>query len=573
MIAYNSRVEALINLFRRDLPDGDEYLKRLQLEFELIRHFDFEQHLIRVRKILDLADGIPYLTRGSAGASLVCYLLKISNIDPIKHRIPLARFMHRNRTDYPDIDIDFPSHLRDKLLERIYQRWPGKFARISNAVTHGPRSALREAVRESGYHQSYSRFLTPEDIMTYERAIAVRRRAAELEGEFKHYSLHCGGIVYFEEGVPRELKIGPNQINLTKDDIERAGMVKIDLLCNKGLSQLMDIDPSLQPHQYPETDDLTSQMLCDGDNIGLTFAESPTCRNALLAIQPRNVYEVALALAVVRPMAGGAHKSAVLRQWELSRDISDCLIYEDDAITLIQQTLNCDEETADRYRKAYKRGDAEIIDEFEDQCYDLHVIEQLQRLKKYGFCKAHAISYGRLVWALAYQKAHNPKRFWLATLNNCNSYYRPWVHMREAAAHWQLSWGRRPWYPNDKGTKLLSKHTKPKLFDDPESEFVQRRWWSDPTFLSTMYQKRGNREITFRGLIACGKEHWRGDKFVTYLTIGTDNGEYLDLYFGDRVNYEPHDWIMGTGITYESYNAKAVRVYAYKFGSIEDIYT
>ena len=554
------------------MPDDPQYQERLKKEFQLIEHFDFVGHILRVRQILDLAEGIPYLTRGSAGASLICYLLKISNIDPIRHNIPLARFMHYGREDYPDIDIDFPSHLRDELYERIYQKWPGKFARISNEVTHGTKSALREAIRETGYRKAFSRFLTPEDILPFDEAMEVRRRAAELEGEFKHYSLHCGGIVHFEKGVPKKLKIGANQVGLTKDDVARLGLVKIDLLCNRGLSQLMDIDPKLQPHQYPETDKATSKLFCEGDNIGLTFAESPTCRNAFLAIQPQNVYEVGLALAVVRPMAGGAHKSDVLQHWNKTRDVSQKLVYEDDAITLIQKELNCDEEEADRYRKGYKREDFRITQEFENKCKNQHLIGQLRRLKKYGFCKAHAISYGRLVWALAYQKAHNPKRFWQATLNNCNSYYRPWVHMREASAYWKISPGRRPWYSDDSGNKLLSENDKPKLFTAPEEEYLEKNWWSDPNFLSNMYQKKGNQEIFFRGLIACGKEHWRGDRFVTYLTIGTDNGEYLDLYFSGRVNYEPYDWIMGSGITYTSFNAKAVKVHAYRFGQVAEFY-
>ena len=56
----------------------------------------------------------------------------------------------------------------------------------------------------------------------------------------------------------------------------------------------------------------------------------------------------------------------------------------------------------------------------------------LNNLRKYGFCKAHAISYAQLVWQLAYQKAHFPKKFWRGTLKNVDTCYRNWVHLYEA---------------------------------------------------------------------------------------------------------------------------------------------
>ena len=56
-------------------------------------------------------------------------------------------------------------------------------------------------------------------------------------------------------------------------------------------------------------------------------------------------------------------------------------------------------------------------------------------LRKYGFCKAHAFSYAQLVWQLAYQKAHRPKKFWRSTLKNVDSCYRSWVHPYEARCY------------------------------------------------------------------------------------------------------------------------------------------
>ena len=122
-------LEHLISLFTRQLPDNTRYAKRLEEELELIVKLGFAKHFLRVREILDLTRDIPHITRGSAGSSLICYLLGISDVDPIEEHIPLARFMNPKRDDLPDIDLDFPHWQQETVMNRIFQRWPGQSAR------------------------------------------------------------------------------------------------------------------------------------------------------------------------------------------------------------------------------------------------------------------------------------------------------------------------------------------------------------------------------------------------------------------------------------------------------------
>jgi len=129
------------------------YINRLKEEFALIEHFGFEKVFLQVKEILDLADGIPHLIRGSAGTSLVCYLMGITYVDPIKENISLARFMNRYRKDIPDIDIDFPYNYRDEIIDRLKKLYGERVARISNHITFSGSSALREAMRRHGYRR------------------------------------------------------------------------------------------------------------------------------------------------------------------------------------------------------------------------------------------------------------------------------------------------------------------------------------------------------------------------------------------------------------------------------------
>ena len=96
-----------------ETPALTRVISRLKEEFQIIESKGFVKVFHQVRTILDLAGDTPHLLRGSAASSLICYLLGISDIDPLKYNITLARFMNTTRTDYPDIDIDFPHYARD----------------------------------------------------------------------------------------------------------------------------------------------------------------------------------------------------------------------------------------------------------------------------------------------------------------------------------------------------------------------------------------------------------------------------------------------------------------------------
>jgi error-prone DNA polymerase len=143
-------LEILIGKFTRELPDTQDYIDRLTEELELIAKLGFAKHFLRVREILDLTRDIPHITRGSAGSSLLCWLLGISDVDPIKERIPLSRFMNPKRDDLPDIDLDFPHWQQETVMNRIFKRWPGQSARVSNYVTYKEKSAIREAAKRYG---------------------------------------------------------------------------------------------------------------------------------------------------------------------------------------------------------------------------------------------------------------------------------------------------------------------------------------------------------------------------------------------------------------------------------------
>ena len=178
-------------------------------------------------------------------------------------------------------------------------------------------------------------------------------------GKQRNWSKHCGGIIIWKEGIPENLILKENQLAIDKYDVEDNNWIKIDLLCNRGLAQLRELDPTTKLCDYPIDDKITSDLLCRGDVLGLTQSESRTMRKTILALQPKSMYEVALALALIRPAAAdGGRKASYFREGKAK------FIFDEDALSFISQSIGCSMSEADRYRRGFKNMKKGIIEEF-----------------------------------------------------------------------------------------------------------------------------------------------------------------------------------------------------------------
>ena len=126
-------ITRLYDRFIRQCPGTEEYTQRLAEETQIILKLRFVDYFIQICDILAITRDITHMTRGSAGSSLICYLLGITDVDPVKWGIPIARFLNPTRDDLPDVDIDFPHHSQAEVMNRIFKHWPGRSARISNS--------------------------------------------------------------------------------------------------------------------------------------------------------------------------------------------------------------------------------------------------------------------------------------------------------------------------------------------------------------------------------------------------------------------------------------------------------
>ena len=549
---YPNGIQYMISRFRRPYPSKMEYIRRLDKEYDIIRKKGFVKTFHRVCDLLDLIKqkNIPHVLRGSAASSLVCYQLGISDIDPIEQKIPLTRFMNFCRDTQPDIDLDVPHWIRDSLIDEFHEIHPDKVARISNKVMYKPKSAMREAIRKFGHRKFLPRNYKLSDIFPdpYVRR-DVKHYAQSLLGQQRQWSLHCGGLIVFNDKVPDDLWLQRErkQIVLDKYDVEERNLIKIDLLCNRGLSQLWEL--SDRPvADYPIDDKLASEVLCKGDILGLTQSESPTMRKTLMALQPKNVYDMALALALIRPAAAdGGRKAAYFRSGGKGKRQ---IITDEDAIEYISDSLGCSMDFADKYRRGWSKQNPRVIKEFMDKLRDkeksvekMNIIKELKHSPKYSYCRGHALSYGQLVWALAYHKARDPQRFWRATLKNCNSSYRRWVHPRQSILSGNFLHNRK------QGSSMF--------------QFEQTGWWDGTDFLSDDFGCEESEGVTyFNGVVANSRVIYRYGKRLVLMTIGVANDKFVDLIIDKKIFKGGKQWkfISGCGIMKKTFNSKHIEV-------------
>jgi len=467
-------------------------LRRLERELEVIDKLGFCPYFIVVGEIVEWVRGrgIPVVGRGSGASSLVAYLLGITGVDPIRYGLCFERFMNSKRPDYPDLDIDLCWRRRDEVIQHVYDTYgDDRVAMISTHVTFRGRSALRETARAWGLPpDEVSKALMPRDAEgpmgrdgnEARRADAPSREplrtvlamARRIRGFPRHLGIHCGGLVM----APRALRdIVPLQraskgVVVTQyemDAVQRIGLVKMDLLGNRGLTTAGDCielansrGADVRLEGIPDADPAAVELLSKTDTVGCFQIESPAMRHLLAMVEPRNSDEVIASVALVRPgPAGSGMKEAFVRRKRglekpafahpcitpVLSETYGVMLYEEDVLKVAAVAAGISLEDGDDLRRALSEAKGEqeravvrrgFVDLVTNRGIDEGAADELwrdlARFSSYAFCKAHAAGYGLLAYRTAYLKAHYPTEFAVAVLNNHAGMYPTRVHLEDA---------------------------------------------------------------------------------------------------------------------------------------------
>ncbi len=491
--------EAFKGLAERYRPLTKAAYDTLSRELGVIERLDLVDYFLACWDIVRWARerGMPCLGRGSAANSIVSYCLYITHVDPLRHNLFFERFLNEERTTPPDFDIDFGTDDREKVLDYVFERYGREHvAMICTINQMHVRSAVREAAKAlgvptgeiDGFVKRLPRFADPDEIDSVLDASPVTRTlpvgeepfrtllaiAKRIGGFPRHLATHPCGIVIAPAPITdfMPLQMGDKGLPITQWSmlpVEDAGLIKIDLLGQKGLAVIPETVRAVEAAEGRKIDTsridylgdpLTKRLMAEGKTEGCFYIESPIMQH-LFRQSHCDDFEVLTALSsIIRPgVSNYGGKQSYLRRHlgrekievahpllePILRDTYGCLIYQEQVIQIAARMAGMGLGEADGLRKCMsKKGRWKPMETYRARFYDGAraqgipesvidaVYRQIESFAGYAFCKAHSASYALESFESLYWKGHYPAEFMAAVLSNEGGYYSASEYVEEA---------------------------------------------------------------------------------------------------------------------------------------------
>jgi error-prone DNA polymerase len=464
-------------------PDGipPKVHSQIEHELQLVEKLNYAAYFLTVHDIVRYAReerGILCQGRGSAANSVICYCLGVTSVDPERQDLLVERFISAERAEPPDIDIDFEHERREEVIQYIYEKYGRDRAGIAaTVISFRTKLALRTVGRALGLSMdaiaqisktlhwwSRERYSTAalRDAGIDPDSKLIRltvQLANELVGFPRHISQHVGGFVItngpLADLVPVENARMADRtvVQWDKDDLEELGLLKVDVLalgmltCIRKCFDLVERHYSKRYdlHTVPQDDESTYDMICKADTIGVFQIESRAQMSMLPRLQPRNLYDLVVEVAIVRPgpiQGNMVHpylqrrKDPTLRSYEkpelraVLEKTHGVPLFQEQAMRLSMVCAGFTAGEADGLRRAmatFKRTGT--IGQYRDKLingmlangysheFAENIFSQLKGFADYGFPESHAASFAILAYVSSWLKCHYPAAFVAAILN------------------------------------------------------------------------------------------------------------------------------------------------------------
>ncbi|HEX3802297.1 MAG TPA: DNA polymerase III subunit alpha [Solirubrobacteraceae bacterium] len=422
--------------------------------------------------------------RGSSVSSVICYLTGLSHVDPIANELAIGRFLSEDLKALPDIDLDFPRDIREVLIPRVHERFGhDRAALVAAFPTYRARGAIRELGKVLGLppgeiervargSEGWDARGVGRDIETASggaplggRWAWLSRLAAQAHGLPRHLSQHSGGMIIATRPlidccpvVPAAME-GRYIAQWDKDSCADAGFLKIDLL---GLGMLSAVERCVELiartrgeridlSRIPHDDKPTYDAIQKAETVGVFQIESRAQMQSLLRTRPKNLKDIAIQVAIVRPgpIQGGAVNPYIERLQRLRVDpdyqvpyehpslepaLSETLgaiIFQDQVLEVAADFAGFRPGEAEELRRAMSRKRSDAAIEAHHQRFvegamhkhgvDLETAERVFAKVKgfsgFGFPKAHAAAFGLLGYQSTWLRVHYGPEFLCALLN------------------------------------------------------------------------------------------------------------------------------------------------------------
>ncbi|GAV30862.1 DNA polymerase III, alpha subunit [Coriobacteriaceae bacterium EMTCatB1] len=482
------REECMKGLARRyGEPVPREALDRLESELAVITSKGLSAYFLIVADFVQWAkrNGIGVGPgRGSAAGSIISYALGITNLDPLAHGLIFERFLNPERTEMPDIDIDFDDERRGEVIDYVRKKYgEHRVAQVVTYSTMKARQAIRDAARVLGYPYAIgdriAKLIPEGPDATIADALetnpdlreeydaggdvkAIIDAARALEGNVRGEGVHAAAVVIcrdpLHEHAPVKLdtKGGAVITQYEGTVIAELGLLKMDFLGLRTLTVIAKCIQSIEENHgvkididsIPLDDDATFEMLKRGDVDGVfQLGESSGMRQLVKDLQPESFAEIVACLALYRP---GPLQSGMVRDFvnrkhgrapveyyderikHILEETYGTMVYQEQVMRISMEMAGFSAAKADKLRKAMGKKIPEEMAKWRsdfvegsvangyDRALAERVYDDIEKFAGYGFNKSHSAAYGLLAYQTAYLKAHYPLEFMAAQLTSYN---------------------------------------------------------------------------------------------------------------------------------------------------------
>jgi DNA polymerase-3 subunit alpha len=472
----------LVERYGAERAANDAALReRLDYELGVILQMGFASYFLIVWDFIKYARecDIPVGPgRGSAVGSLVSYVLKITDIDPIKYNLFFERFLNPDRISMPDIDTDFCVERRDEVIRYVTDKY-GK-DRVAQIVTFGTmaaRAAVRDAGRAlavplgdvdrvaklipsgpGGLSIEQALKSIPDLRSLYDASPQVRQlldTAKSIEGLARHASTHAAGVVISKDALVDYaplIKIGDDDVNTQYDMgwVERIGLLKMDFLGLRNLTVMKNAEdeirrntPEFDLAKLPDDDPKVFEMLSRGETTGVFQLESEGMRRVVTELRPSSFDDVVAVVALYRPGPMElipqyiSNKHGRTKVTYLHPKLEPILgptygvaCYQEQVMQIARDIAGFSMGQADELRKVMGKKQKDKIPVYREKFVKGSVEQGLtaklaedifafvEPFAGYGFNKSHAVAYGWIAYQTAYLKANHPREYLAALMTS-----------------------------------------------------------------------------------------------------------------------------------------------------------
>ena len=461
---------------------GKRIFFRLEKELDIIREKGFVSYFLINWKILKYArgKGYFYVGRGSGANSIVAYLLRITDVDPIELDLYFERFINLYRKNPPDFDIDFSWTDRDDIINYMFRTFPNT-ALITVYNTFQYRAAVRELGKVFGLPKEEMDFLSHgrfrfDELDQLSKLVLVYGEV--IQGFPNYLGIHAGGIIISEKPIHYYTAtfMPPKGFPTTQFDMvvaEDIGLYKFDILSQRGLGKIKDALEVIR-YNYPDSqsidihdidrfkkDPRIRTLLRNAKAIGCFYVESPAMRMLMTKLKVDNYLGLVAASSVIRP---GVARSGMMREYilryrypekrkdappvmlDIMPETYGVMVYQEDVIKVAHYFGGLSLGEADMLRRGMSgkfRSREEFMkvkNRFFDNCTDkghsaeltAEVWRQIESFAGYAFAKGHSASYAVESYQSLFLKAYYPLEYMVATINNFGGFYQTELYVNEA---------------------------------------------------------------------------------------------------------------------------------------------